>query len=226
MNAWMRFWLGESCRLCSAGLLPLESGICTGCLGVLPFAWMRNSLPLVENEKQHINMPIRSWLLFSEHNAVRTLIHRIKYQSDAHLAFDLGCAMAKDFRSDSAIDWPDVFIPVPLHAKRRRQRGYNQSEMLAKGLASVGGGRIDTHSLIRQLHSESQTKNSRKGRTENVEQAFLCTRSKPPEMPLKIALVDDVITTGSTLKSCCMALNRSGFTQVEAWTLACSGWLD
>lgn len=205
----------------------MESGICTGCLGVLPFAWMRSSLSFAEEEGTGtMEMPVRSWLLFTEHNAVRTLIHRIKYKSDAHLAFDLGCAMAQDFRSDGSLNWPDVWIPVPLHAKRRSKRGYNQSEMLAKGLASVVGGRIDTQLLIRHLHSESQTKNSRQGRTQNVQQAFVCKAIKPHAASLKIALVDDVITTGSTLQSCCKALNQAGFTQVEAWTLACSGWLD
>jgi len=226
MHTWMRFWLGDSCRLCKADLLPQESGICVGCMGLLPFAWLQEQLLLnADGFAQPIEIQVRSWLVFSEKNAVRPLIHRIKYKADLSLAFYLGQAMGRDLADVPGLLLPDIWLPVPLHPKRRLQRGYNQSLGLAKGLQSVLGGRVEPRLLYRQKHGESQTKNARNLRSENVAQAFLCKSDVLPNPSLRIALVDDVVTTGSTLKACCTSLNLAGFSNLEAWTLGCSGWL-
>ena len=226
MHTWLRFWLGESCRLCKVDLLPKESGICVGCSGLLPFAWLDEGLLLAsEDQAESQNVRVRSWLVFSEKNAVRHLIHRIKYKSDRPLAVDLGRAMGRDLGSLSGISIPEIWIPVPLHPKRLRQRGYNQSEALAQGLQSELGGRVESRILKRDKHSESQTKNSRNARSNNVAHAFSCKPGILLDPNIRIAVVDDVITTGSTLKACCSALQAAGFTNVQAWTLGCSGWL-
>jgi ComF family protein len=226
MHTWLRFWLGESCRLCRAELLPQESGICVGCKGLLPFAWLQEQV-LIDSigGPQPLEIQVRSWLVFSKKNAVRPLIHRIKYKADISLAFYLGQAMGKDFAAQSGVQLPDLWVPVPLHPKRRRKRGYNQSWLLANGLQSVLGGRVEPRLLFRHKHAKSQTKNNKLHRSENVEQAFGCKPEVVTDPNLRIALVDDVITTGSTIQACCFALNRAGFSNLEAWTLGCSGWL-
>lgn len=226
MHTWLRFWLGDSCRLCGAGLLPQESGICVGCSGLLPFAWLNERLQVpTEIQGQSVDIQVRSWLVFTEKNAVRLLVHRIKYQSDRPLAVNLGRAMGRDLGSCSGIEIPNLWIPVPLHAKRLRHRGYNQSEALAQGLQSVLGGRVESRILQRNKHSESQTKNSRNDRSKNVAHAFSCNPKVGLDLNSRIVVVDDVITTGATLRACCSALHAAGFSRIQVWTLGCSGWL-
>jgi len=100
MHTWLRFWFGDSCRLCHSELLPHESGICIACKGLLPFAWLNDRIHIpADATTQPLDFQVRSWLLFSEHNAVRQLIHRIKYKADRSLAFDLGQAMGQDLGS-------------------------------------------------------------------------------------------------------------------------------
>jgi len=226
MNAWLSFWFGNACRLCNAELLPQESALCTACKGLLPFAWLNDYLQIpCEGQSQSLNIQLRSWLIFSEQNAVRTLIHRIKYKSDRSLAVDLGKAMGQDLGSFPGISIPQVWLPVPIHPKRLRMRGYNQSEDLAIGLQSILGGRIQPKLLKRTNFSQSQTKNSKNARSSNVAHAFSCQPTLMPNTNTLIGLVDDVITTGSTLKACCSALHSAGFSNIQAWTLGCSGWL-
>jgi competence protein ComFC len=95
----------------------------------------------------------------------------------------------------------DYLIPVPLHPKKQQQRGYNQAEMWAKGLAEALGISMRTDILIRTDYTESQTKKSREERFKNVETVFAV---KNPESikGKRILLVDDVLTTGATLEAC------------------------
>jgi len=226
MHTWLRFWFGNSCRLCHSELLPHESGICIACKGLLPFAWLNDRIHIpAQATTQPLDFQVRSWLLFSEQNAVRQLIHRIKYKSDSSLAYDLGQAMGQDLGSIPGISIPELWLPVPLHPKRFRMRGYNQSEALAQGLQSVLGGLVEPRLLIRDKHSESQTKNSRNSRIGNVAHAFSYQPNLLPNRLTRIGLVDDVITTGSTLKACCTTLHSAGLSNIQAWTLGCSGWL-
>jgi len=99
-----------------------------------------------------------------------------------------------------------VLIPVPLHFKKEFIRGYNQSEVLAKGIAEVLAVPVDIKSIIRNKHTETQTKKSRFQRWENVDSIF---EVKPGLNKYKhVVLVDDVITTGSTMEALIQAINK------------------
>jgi ComF family protein len=107
--------------------------------------------------------------------------------------------------SASSGDLPDVLLPVPIHPKKRKKRGFNQSERLAAGISSVLNIPVDNDSLKRVIHSTSQTSLGRRERWSNIDAAFSGDNRRL--LGKHIALVDDMITTGSTLEACFRALN-------------------
>jgi len=112
----------------------------------------------------------------------------------------------------------DVVVPVPLHAARLRERGYNQAALLAREMAHRVGLAVDEHTLTRQRATAPQVELDAEQRKENVHDAFLCTSSVLAGR--HVLLVDDVCTTGSTLEACAVALQKGGACDVWALTLA------
>lgn len=114
---------------------------------------------------------------------------------------------------------PDLIIPIPLHPKRLKKRGYNQSEQISKGLASVLNLPLSTHNLVRMDNTDSQTKKSRFARYENLKDAFVIKNSS--ELIKKhIALVDDVMTTGATMEACSIELLKIEGLKISICTMA------
>lgn len=116
-------------------------------------------------------------------------------------------------------DQPDFIIPVPLHPARLRQRGYNQSESFADGMASVLLVPVASNILLRRGYTETQTQKSRFGRYENLRSAFVC---RQPEALANrhILIVDDVMTTGATIEASCMALLGIQNLEISVATIA------
>jgi ComF family protein len=114
---------------------------------------------------------------------------------------------------------PDALIPVPLHPKKLKSRGYNQSACLAEGLSKSLGCLVLDTALKRALFTETQTKKSRFARYENLQDAFEVT--SPAELEGKhILLVDDVITTGATLEACLVTIHAKAKVQLSVCALA------
>ncbi|HWR21932.1 MAG TPA: ComF family protein, partial [Feifaniaceae bacterium] len=125
-------------------------------------------------------------------------VHRLKYSDARHLARNFAVCMRLPG------DWKfDAITPVPLHEKRERQRGYNQSLLLAKELSKRYRIPVEPHLLRRIVDTEPQQKLSREEREKNVRGAFAAS---PLATGKSILLVDDVVTTGSTLMACAAAL--------------------
>jgi ComF family protein len=146
-------------------------------------------------------------------------IQRFKYNSQTQLASSLGSLL-----SSFAREWvpnPEDFlaVPVPLHERRLRERGFNQSLLLAKVLASELGAQLDYLSLVRKRYTRAQTGLRKEERRKNVKDAFSVIY---PELinGKKLLLIDDVFTTGHTLNECAKTLKRSGATVVVCLTLA------
>jgi ComF family protein len=112
----------------------------------------------------------------------------------------------------------DLIVPVPLHPNRQKERGYNQSLLLAEQLSTTLGQPLDTKSLIRQRMTQSQMTLKRAERKTNVANAFICQSDRLSGKT--ILLIDDVCTTGATLNACAEALKNSGVTAVFGLTLA------
>ena len=160
---------------------------------------------------------IRSAFVFNAPS--RALVHALKYQGADYVAPFMGRLMAGRYKNLPELGQADLVMPVPLFPRRRRKRGYNQSELLARVFANEALLALDTTSLVRMRDTLSQTKLGRKGRLENMIGAFRCMNPNAVKGKT-ILLIDDVATTGATLEGCAIALREAGAKRVEAYTFA------
>ncbi len=152
---------------------------------------------------------------FQYHGSVRTLIHRIKYNDDGYALRALASLAMEHVLLDYVK--PDMVIPVPLHSKRLRKRGFNQSLRFAGMIFPHIPLGIDV--LSRTLNTKPQTELSMKERLRNVKNAFE-TASPLPEGVETILLLDDVYTTGATVRACAKVLKKAGAKEVHVFTVA------
>ncbi len=131
----------------------------------------------------------------------------------------MGALMAQRFSMLPELSAAQVVIPVPLFKKRQQQRGYNQSELLARAFCKQTGLALDDTSLVRVRNTGSQTKLGRQARAENMSGAF-CVTDPAAVKGKTVLLLDDVATTGSTLEACAVSLRRAGAKRVLAYTFA------
>ncbi len=201
--------LPRLCEGCRQPLLPAETVLCFGCGAGLP----RTDLSAPEEATDAAlrlsgRVPFKqaaAYVHFAEGSLTQYLLHRLKYRAKPEIGRGLGRMFGKSL---SVQPWPaqiDCAVPVPLHYKRERQRGYNQSALLAEGISSVLGISHFPHALRRTRATESQTRKTRAERVENVAGAF-AVRSPEALRGAHVLLVDDVLTTGATLEACAAAL--------------------
>ena len=148
----------------------------------------------------------------------RSLVLELKYHRGLHVLAD----MRELFRRSPAVlecARGAVLVPVPLHPRKLRERGFNQSALLAEALAAVAGGGASLSTLLRRsVDTPTQTALDRAGRRENLKNAFALARGRPFNPRLHYVLVDDVFTTGSTLDSCARVLRRAGCLNLDIVT--------
>lgn len=145
---------------------------------------------------------------------LREGIHRFKYEAQPQMADAFGALMGDAWLASTM--QIDAFVPVPLHASRRRERGYNQSELLAQVLTRHT--KMPMRNWLKRVrHTEQQAHLGAHERRANVHDAFHANAAVKDK---RIALVDDVLTTGATLAECALALQQAGAIHVTAITLA------
>jgi ComF family protein len=148
----------------------------------------------------------------------RALVIELKYHRGLHVVADMEAIFARSAVVRAHVA-DAVLVPVPLHARKVRERGFNQSLLLAQALARVGGGRV-AELLQRAVDTPSQTAFDRQTRQANLKNAFALVAGARLTPDLKYVLVDDVFTTGSTLNSCARVLRRAGALNLDVVTLA------
>jgi competence protein ComFC len=155
--------------------------------------------------------------VFRFEGVARTAVHELKYRNLRAIAPTLASYLAA-YQMGETVE-PDVIVPVPMHPRRQRKRGYNQSELLARGLGNARGLRTDTTSLKRIDAGRSQVRTASScERARNVTDAFACAEGSFSGK--RFLLVDDVCTTGATLEACAVALRSAGAVQVVGLTVA------
>jgi ComF family protein len=156
---------------------------------------------------------------YNKGSRIRSLIHNLKYKGVEEIGFELGRIYGLTLKSSGFTNDIDLILPVPLHESKKRIRGFNQSEIISWGISEVTGVPVDVSSLSRITVSETQTKRSRYERWINVEGIF-CVSDQEGIKGKHVLLVDDVITTGSTIESCANELLKVEGVKVSVVALA------
>ena len=145
----------------------------------------------------------------------RDLLIQLKFAESLHLANSLVSNVIQHFKASNPL--PDVLLPVPLHRKRLLDRGYNQAFEIARILSHLLNIPVDTSALHRSRDTTSQSGLSASQREKNILKAFTCQASSTYS---HVAVVDDIVTTGSTANEITKILHRAGIDRVEIWGLA------
>lgn len=198
------------CIVCKKVLNNNEKEICIHCLFQLPETgfWNIPANPMAKMLWGRIHIEQACSLFFYyKGSSYDNLLFAIKYQGACKIAKYLGNMLGTKIRQANTLKNIDAIIPVPLHRKRERRRGYNQSTHFGKGLSDILNTKVEENLLVRLVNTESQTTKSREERRKNVESAFGISHRNTLDLNNKhILLVDDVFTTGATLEACSSAL--------------------
>lgn len=201
------------CCTCQASVHMIEDPVCSHCGRPLPRPRPEDLCAPCRQSPLQID-GIRSAVAFE--GPLRQAIHRLKYGGSASLAGPLGIFLSARWQAGPLP--VDVIVPVPLHALRVRERGYNQSMLLAEQLSRATGLPLAEAALKRVRATAPQITLSAAERRLNVRDAFQATADAARGR--RVLLVDDVCTTGATLESCSIALRQAGAASVWALTLA------
>jgi len=194
----------EFCAACRASLMANEQLVCADCLYNLPFTnfHLQPDNIVARQFWGKINLEAAYALFyFTKGGKVQNLMHQFKYKGVKQIGNLLGNIAGGQLTKNEIFKTVDIIIPVPLHKKRMRERGYNQSACFADGLAQKLNAFAEVDNLVRIMATETQTHKSRFARFENMQEVFAV---KNPERLVNkhILLVDDIVTTGSTLEAC------------------------
>ena len=159
-----------------------------------------------------------AYLFYDKGHPIQTVIHKMKYSDQPELGYWMGRQAVLDLKNEEFFDEIDVIVPMPLHPKRLRERGYNQSEYIARGISEITGIPVDTTHVTRVRNTPKQALQSGNDRKTNMENAFAVNH--PEQMYKKhILVVDDLITTGETMKACLRSMRRFRGATVSVFTL-------
>lgn len=198
----------KSCSGCDALLLTNEKVICSICRHNIP---LTNHHLSIENEafrKFYGRIPVEhasAFLYFHKKGIVQKLIHNLKYKGHEEIGTLLGEWYTEDLKEIISSLKTDEIIPVPLHPKKYRERGYNQVTTFGKSLAEKLELNYNETILFRKVYSKTQSKKNLLGRTEGIETIF-DVHFTEKDHNKHFVIIDDVITTGATLEACGRAL--------------------
>lgn len=223
--SFVHLFFPRQCAVCGVTLQEGEEGICIGCNIDMP---RTNYHTYKDNHAERMfwgRMPLvraTSFFFYHKGSDFRRILHQLKYGGRKDLGTIMGRLMAAELLAAGFFRDVDVIIPIPLHPRKQKLRGYNQSECIARGVASVTGIPIDATSVLRKRHTETQTRKSAFERWENVDGIFLLHR--PERFAGKhVLLIDDVLTTGATVTACADAFKEVEGVRISVLTLAVAG---
>lgn len=210
------------CAGCREVLTTGEQYICTACWYHLPYTRFHND-PANRGAKQLWGrVPLQgvtAYLYFYESSRVQRIVHQLKYRNRPDIGVLIGRKFGAILRSTSPFNAADCIVPVPLHPRKHRHRGYNQSACFARGLSDTMQKPVIERGLRQCRRTPSQTKKDRYQRVQNNSRAFEV--AEPALLSGKhILLVDDVLTTGATIEACAAVLLKDPSIRVSVATLA------
>nr|WP_321487469.1 phosphoribosyltransferase family protein [uncultured Draconibacterium sp.] len=212
----------ELCVTCGKRLVTQETLVCFSCWHDLP----ATNFHLKEENKVaqlfwgRVDISgATAFFSYKKGSKYQQLIHFVKYKGLKELGYETGKKFGPKLLESPLFAEIDVLMPVPLHPRKEKKRGFNQSEWIASGIAEVLEKPVDTKTLYRKEYTSTQTKRNRYERWQNVESVF--GLNNPESARNKhILLIDDVVTTGATLEACAIHLLKQPGTKVSIATLA------
>ena len=225
LNSIVNLFYPRVCAACGETLLKDEETVCLKCRYLLPHTgYERNpDNPMAQTFYGRVPFhAVTACFFFSKQGKVQHLIHELKYKGNKDAGVFLGQQIGESIKDAPLFQGIDYLIPVPLHPKREKKRGYNQSLMIARGIHEVTDIPIGDKYLIRAVNTATQTRKSAEERYQNVKDIFE-VRFADELKGKHVLLVDDVLTTGATLESCAHQLESIPGITISAATAACAG---
>jgi len=212
------------CTSCGNHLFKNEVEICQMCIRRLPRTYFEkrphdNLVSALMWGRCKIELAY-ALFFYRKGERVQHLLYEIKYRGNDKLGVELGRQVAKSILKSESPNF-DLIIPIPLHPRKKRKRGFNQAEIIANGISEILQVKVDIHSVFRNIHTVSQTRKGRFERWQNVENIF-SVQDPSGLLNKHVLLVDDVITTGSTIEACVNKLTTLEGVQVSVATIACA----
>ena len=222
INNFLSLIYPDCCACCGQDLFRGEDCICLLCEAQLPQT----------NFHDYDNNPVEktlygrceydaatAFLYFSKKGMVHRMLYELKYNDNTSVGVKMGELFGKKLKKSKRFSSFDYIIPVPLHPKKERKRGYNQAMKLAEGINQSFQAKLSKGHLIRNRANSTQTKKNRWQRWENVASIFEVRKPEVLENK-KVLLIDDVITTGATIEACAQALSTVKGLQLSVACLA------
>lgn len=212
----------EVCQVCDNILVKNENVICLNCLHELPVTNFHqdNENPVKKVFYGRVNVEeATALLLFQKKGAVQKLIHNLKYRGHRSIGKYLGKWMGEELARSPHFSEIDAVIPVPLHRRKLRSRGFNQVEDFGKEIAAALNVPYLDDVLQKRSYSTSQTIKGRLARWGNMEETFVLVHPEKIQN-MHLLLVDDLITTGSTLEACAGVLQEAKDIKISMATMA------
>lgn len=210
------------CCACDALLMRGENIICLNCLERLPRTryHLEPSNPMEQRFWGKADITnASSFYFFNKGSDFQKILHKLKYHQGKDIGYILGKYAGAELLDSSNFQSFDYIVPVPLHPNKLKKRGYNQSESIGLGLSEIMKKPMETENLCRVIENPTQTNKSVYQRWENTHGIF---DIKDPELYQNkhLLLVDDVLTTGSTLIACAEAIHAKCNARISIFTLA------
>lgn len=222
LNDFINLFYPKLCQACGNYLYKNEIAICTRCLYELPTTdfhlQKHNPVSMLFWGRVKIEYAA-SYYTYSKGSKFQKLIHKLKYHNQKDIGIELGKHLGAQLKKSDFFKDIDIIVPVPLHIEKQKMRGYNQAEVVAKGISYSLNIPIEVDNLYRNVHTQSQTRKSKLERWQNVDSIFKI-KNASQFTGKHILLVDDVVTTGSTLEACAHAILKAEDSRVSIATLA------
>ena len=219
----------RNCVVCGRLLEMDERDVCAECLAELPLTYQWDIVQNAAFDRLARRFEVEdaaSLLFFGAESDYRNILYAIKYGGKRKLGRRMGALLGTFLSGSRAFGGCQAVVPVPLHPLRRWKRGYNQAEEIARGVAEAMDLPLETSLLKRRRYTKTQTKLSGAAKTKNVQGAFQVDSNRSAQLQQQgirhLLLVDDTLTSGSTLAACAAPLQASGF-RISCATLAFVG---
>jgi ComF family protein len=212
LNGFIDFIYPPLCLSCRRLLKQGGAYICPDCWHSIQVVTRETPLFLETSEKLVASGVIDSLIslyVFEKEGVFQIIAHNLKYAGVQELGLELGRRLGNSFVEGGIC--ADAIIPVPLHRRKFRERGYNQAELIARGVSAVSGIPVRCDLVRRKKYTQTQTLLTLIERRKNMEEAFEVVPFKKSEVKdKKYVVIDDVVTTGSTMIACASVLRSSG----------------